>query len=91
MLQLVWVSLGRLSFAEMISAVVHKVVAASAFSSGIHTVGSLEQIVVGMISIGIAGYICSSTIRKLDISLPGAAFLIALLDRVMESYLKWGV
>ena len=27
--------------------------------------GSLEQIVVGMISIGIAGYICSSTIRKI--------------------------
>ena len=27
--------------------------------------GSLEQIVVGMISIGIAGYLCSSAIRKI--------------------------
>ena len=33
--------------------------------------GSLEQIVVGMISIGIAGYLSSSAIRKLgEISMP---------------------
>jgi NitT/TauT family transport system permease protein len=33
--------------------------------------GSLEQVIVGMISIGIAGYMCSSAIRYLgDISMP---------------------
>ena len=47
---------------------------ALASSSGTPTGGSLEQIVVGMISIGIAGYLSSSAIERLALPCHGAVY-----------------
>ena len=48
--------------------------------------GSLEQIVVGMISIGIAGYLSSSAIRKIDItSCLGAALNQTHMTNVLNT------